>query len=121
MPGPYPSHQDFRSLERRITWLSSEVRKATARALQNTTTKVTQVTSYVTSSLAAHLAAYDPHPQYLFKTLAALLYAPINTALTPERIPAGSTFTIPADHQMVVFGTLTVEGDLVVEGTLVIR
>lgn len=35
-------------------------------------------------------------------------------------VPADFTLTIPADHQLVVYGTFTVIGDLRVEGDLVV-
>lgn len=38
---------------------------------------------------------------------------------TPTRIPAGTTFTVPADTQVLAVIPIKVEGTLVVLGTLV--
>jgi len=38
--------------------------------------------------------------------------------INPTTIPADRTETIPADHQLVIFGTLTVNGLLTVNGEL---
>lgn len=38
-----------------------------------------------------------------------------------ESVPAGTTSTIPADRQAVIFGQLIVDGTLVVDGELLIK
>lgn len=35
-------------------------------------------------------------------------------------VPAGVTLTIPAEHQVLIYGTFTVNGSLVVEGEMVV-
>lgn len=144
----YPGSQDRRSLEYRLEDLERKINRPgvqVVRTVYANTSQIRASTPVQSTDVDLHVLSADPHPQYLLESEAVLLegrvtqnevdIAALDARVTAAEaslqdlldsqprtlVPTGEIFLIPADRQVAVYGTLTVEGEVTGNGELVVH
>lgn len=112
--------QRLRALDNRLNQIDQNLRGEITTQIRRVSRSASDGS---TSEINDHLAAVDPHPQYLTQAEADLLYILVNPSFKVGFAPVREVIaseTIPVDHQLLLYNRVEVTGTLTIEGTLVV-